>query len=226
MDAAKNFAKGTVDGAYDDEVTSIDLIAGDGNKFPAAPFNAVWWNATDYPDPADDPLVEIIRVTAKSTDTLTIQRGHEGTGVPGVAGVTHNTEGKVYKLIAPLTAKFVDEVLPATHAGDDYTVDVGGLTLSSGDALTINAVSTLLLSRGTVLRLTGTTSSLGDEEENNNGTALLIDDDQQTIGLRGKLASNQTTTASVGVGTITRKLEIFDLTGSSLGFIPIYSSIT
>ena len=55
MDAAKNFAKTTVtDGNYDDSSTEIDVITGGGAKFPAPPFNAVWWNVTDFADPSDD----------------------------------------------------------------------------------------------------------------------------------------------------------------------------
>jgi len=107
MDATKNFAKGTVATGYDDAVDTIDLNAGHGARFPAAPFNAVWWNATDYPDPSDDPNVEIIRVTNVSTDTLTITRAQESTSAS-----TKNTAGKTYKLIAGMTSGLVDQVLP------------------------------------------------------------------------------------------------------------------
>lgn len=34
---------------------------------------------TNYPDPSDDPYVEIVRVTGISTDTLTVTRAQEGT---------------------------------------------------------------------------------------------------------------------------------------------------
>src|SRR5215216_5966318 len=101
MDAIKNFAKATVfDGNYDDTATEIDVVASQGGRFPAAPFNAVWWNATDYPDPSDDPGVEIIRVTDVDADTLTITRGQEGT-----AAIEHNLAGKTYVLIAGMTAR-------------------------------------------------------------------------------------------------------------------------
>jgi hypothetical protein len=54
-----------------DTGTSAVLLAGDGAKLPAAPFNA-----TAYP-PGVDPLTttgEIVRVTVIATDTLTIVR--------------------------------------------------------------------------------------------------------------------------------------------------------
>src|SRR5688572_21008106 len=177
MDAAKNFAKGTVSTGYDDVATSIVLVTGDGARFPAVPFNATWWNATDFPDPSDDPSHEIVRVTARSTDTLTISRGEEGTGNPGVAGFEHDDEGKVYKLVAGLTAKVInDEMLPVARSGTSYEVDVvGSLTLESGDALNLNSAGSLRAAAngiGVVLDMSGTAASLGDVDENNSGVAI------------------------------------------------------
>jgi len=105
MDTTKNFAKGTLSGAYNNSTTTITLGSGDGDRFPATPFSAVWWNATDYTDPSDDPAVEIVRVTARSADTLTVTRAQEGT-----AAADHNTSGKTYKLLAGLTAGMFSEV--------------------------------------------------------------------------------------------------------------------
>ena len=99
LDATINFAKATVSAGYAAGVTSITLAAGGGARFPAVAFNAVWWNATDFFDPADDPSVEIVRVTNIVGDVLTITRGQEGT-----ADVNHNTAGKTYKLIEGLTS--------------------------------------------------------------------------------------------------------------------------
>lgn len=102
IDPVKNFAKATVSTTYDASATSIVLTSGHGAKFPApstdGAFNLVWWNSTDYPDPADDPNVEIVRVTARSTDTLTVTRAQEGTSAS-----TKNTGGKVYKMMLAIT---------------------------------------------------------------------------------------------------------------------------
>ena len=70
------------------------------------PFNASWWNSTDYPDPSDDPNVEIVRVTGISTDTLTITRAQEGTSAS-----TKNTSAKTYKLVAGASAKTLDDLV-------------------------------------------------------------------------------------------------------------------
>jgi hypothetical protein len=99
LDATKNFAKATLSAGFPAGALSIVLTAGGGARMGAVPFWGVWWNATDYSDPSDDPNVEIVRVTAIVVDTLTVTRGGQGT-----ADVNHNTPGKVYKFIAPLTS--------------------------------------------------------------------------------------------------------------------------
>jgi len=82
FDNKKNFAKGTLNGAINDTQTTLNLNPGDGAKFPDPPFNVVIWNKGVYEDPADDPNVEIVRVTDKgSGDDWTIIRAQEGTNV-------------------------------------------------------------------------------------------------------------------------------------------------
>lgn len=106
-DASKNFAKAQLAAGYASGVTSIVLVGGGGAKFPTPPFNAVWWNVTDYLDPADDPSVEVVRVTGIATDTLGITRGQEGT-----SAANHNTAGKSYMLVAGPTAKITTDLAP------------------------------------------------------------------------------------------------------------------
>lgn len=109
-DARKNFAKCTVSIGYSAVATSVALQSGDGAKLPQpstdGAFNVVWWNSTDYPDPADDPNVEIVRVTARSTDTLTVTRAQESTSAS-----TKNTSGKTYKMVLGPTVKTIDDLL-------------------------------------------------------------------------------------------------------------------
>jgi hypothetical protein len=111
-DAIKNFAKVTVSTGYNAAATSIVLTSGGGAKLPAVPFNLVWWNVTDYPDPSDDPNVEIVRVTAISTDTLTVTRAQESTSAS-----TKNTAGKTYQMIQAPTAKTITDLVPASNVG-------------------------------------------------------------------------------------------------------------
>lgn len=99
-----NFALGTVSTGYDAAAISIVLTTGHGARFPAGPFRATWWNQTDFPNPADDANREIVEVTTRSTDTLTIVRGLE-TGFGGLAASTKNTAGKVYGFALVMTAE-------------------------------------------------------------------------------------------------------------------------
>lgn len=133
IDQAKNFAKATVSVGYDASATSIALTAGHGSRLPAVPFNATWWNSTDYPDPSDDPNVEIVRVTARATDTLTVTRAQEAT-----TATTKNTSGKSYKLIAGPTARTINIEVYPTH----YNVKSFGLV---GDGTTDDTAAAIAM---------------------------------------------------------------------------------
>ena len=112
LDQRKNFAKGIVSTGYDAAATTIVLATSEGAKFPSFagnPFNVVWWNSTDFADPADDPTAEIVRVTARTGDTLTVTRAQEST----VASV-HNTSAKVYKMALCVTKKMIDDIEAVT----------------------------------------------------------------------------------------------------------------
>lgn len=104
LDPVRNFAKVLVSTGYDDTATSIVLTTGHGAKLPApstdGSFNLVWFNSTDYFDPGDDPNVEIVRCTARSTDTLTVVRGQEG-----IAASVKNISAKSYTMILSFTEK-------------------------------------------------------------------------------------------------------------------------
>jgi len=109
LDPAINFGKVTLSAGYASGITTVVLSTGDGAKLPdpatAGAFNLVWWNSTDYSDPADDPNREIVRCTARTTDTLTIIRAQEST-----SDNNHNTGGKTYKMILSITKKTIDDI--------------------------------------------------------------------------------------------------------------------
>lgn len=129
LDAVKNFAISDVSTGYDGSATSIVLASGGGAKFPAVPFNAVWWNKTDYPNPALDPNVEIVRVTAISTDTLTVTRGQES-----ISATTKNTGGKTYAMHQSITAKMIGDLKhPILQLDYVETTDIAnGLAIGNG----------------------------------------------------------------------------------------------
>jgi hypothetical protein len=99
-----NFGKVTVSTTYDAAATSIVLTAGHGSRLPSTfPYPLTWWNFTDYSDPADDPNREIVTVTNRAGDTLTVTRGVESTGAS-----TKNTASKTYKMLLGITKAMWD----------------------------------------------------------------------------------------------------------------------
>ncbi len=97
LDPVKNFAKVTVSQGYSGWATSIDLASGQGSLLPQpstdGAFFLAWWNSTDYNDPADDPLVELIYVLTRSGDTLTVLRGQGGTNA-----TNKDYYGRIYRM--------------------------------------------------------------------------------------------------------------------------------
>lgn len=101
-----NFAVTTASAGYNSAATTVVLTTGHGAKLPSSyPFYLVWWNSTDYASPDSDPNVEIIEVTNRSSDTLTVVRGQDGT-----TAVNHNTAGKTYTLYLAFIKKYYDKI--------------------------------------------------------------------------------------------------------------------
>ena len=117
LDPVINGGKGDVSTGYAAGATAIVLAGGEGANFPATfDYNLVWWNSTDYTNPEDDPNVEIVRVTNRVVDTLTVTRGQEGT-----ADVNHNDGGDTYTMILAITKKMIDDIDAHAHAEADAT---------------------------------------------------------------------------------------------------------
>lgn len=134
MDPVTNFAKANVSLGYLAAAVSIVLETGGGALFPApataGAFNLVWWNWTDYRDPALDPLKEIIRCTARTADTLTITRAQEGT-----TATNKNIAGKIYCVALVLTKKMYDDLATQTNKLIGTNVTAANLnTLTGGVA--------------------------------------------------------------------------------------------
>jgi hypothetical protein len=134
-----NFGKVQVSTGYDSTATSIVLTGGGGAKLPTPPFNLVWWNSTDYSDPADDLYVEIVRCTNKVSDTLTITRAQEGT-----AASNKNLTGKTYKMILAPTKKIVDDLvsdIAAKESTANKNIANGYAPLDSGVHVPLSNIS-------------------------------------------------------------------------------------
>lgn len=112
LDNVANFVQVQASTGYSSGATTIVLQSGQGARLPATPFNLIWWNSTDYPNPANDPNVEIVRVTNVATDTLTITRGQESTSASN-----KNTGSKTYSLVLGITAKMIADIGTQTLNG-------------------------------------------------------------------------------------------------------------
>lgn len=101
-----NFGKVTVSTGYTSSATSIVLTTGHGSRLPNTfPYPLIWWNSTDYTDPADDPNREIVTVTARTSDTLTVTRAAEST-----TASNKNTASKTYTMVLSITKAMWDSV--------------------------------------------------------------------------------------------------------------------
>lgn len=102
MDNYKNFAYTQVLTAPSPATsgTSLTLPTGHGSLFPVAPFQVTVWPAATVPTASN---AEIMRVTAKAGDTLTVTRAQEGTSARAV--VTGD------QISASLTAKTMTELV-------------------------------------------------------------------------------------------------------------------
>lgn len=157
LDPVTNFAIAVID-AIDDSATTANLASGKGALFPApatdGAFNVIIFNSTDYRSPSDDPNKEILRITGRSTDALTFTRAQEGT-----SAATHNTGGKVYKIVLANTKKMRDDI-EAKIAGTNVPVKASGSDINTGTDDAKFATSKAIAD--SFLGVQGGWSSLGD----------------------------------------------------------------
>ncbi len=119
FDSHLNFAYGTVATAPSPATsgTSLVLATGQGALFPAAPFNAVIWPTGVS---ALSTNAEVVRVTAKSTDTLTIVRAQESSTARSVIATD--------QIAAAITAKTITDLenaIPYFYPGAYGTFGTG-----------------------------------------------------------------------------------------------------
>jgi hypothetical protein len=137
VDPIRNLTKVTVLTGYDSTSTTVVLASGEGSKLPDpatyGAFNLVWYNSTDYNDPADDPYVEIIRCTARTSDTLTVERAQDNT-----TAQNHNIVAKTYKMKMAVTRKIIEDLRTP------ILVDPAGYSWQLGVDASGSVITTLL----------------------------------------------------------------------------------
>lgn len=162
FDNHKNFAGTVVVTPPTPAASGTTLIVFDGTVFPAAPFNISIWPSNATPTPTN---AEVARVTAISSNTLTITRAQESsvaraitTGDNVANTVTKKALADLEGVVAPLNTLASGGVLSATALGVPVTsaaLTANGFVLGGGAGAV--PTSTAALTTGQIL--VGVTSS-------------------------------------------------------------------
>ena len=161
MDQKINFGQVLVSGGYDDTATSITLQTGQGATLPDPSgdnYNLVWFDATNYTVPSADPNVEIVRVTAKSGDVLTVTRNQESTGAS-----TKNTGSATYVMYNSWTAKDGSDLNTELAAKLDLAGGplTGAIDEAKGNDIASATTTDIGAATGNYVDITGTTTITG-----------------------------------------------------------------
>jgi hypothetical protein len=152
FDAHKNLAIATVTTATGAAGTTLGVGVGEGARFPAAPFNATVWPFDMAPDPT---TAEVVRVTARTGDSLTITRAQEGTTARAIIVGDF--------VAATITAKSLTDIESGVNfplIATPGTVTAAGLIATTQQGITRNANNDRLNLIGGVDGTTGAYLSL------------------------------------------------------------------
>jgi len=157
FDAHKNLAITAVATAPSPPTSGLSLVvtAGEAARFPAPPFNATVWPASAIPTPVN---AEVVRVTAITTNTLTIVRAQEGSVARAI------TVGDL--IAATVTAKTITDLEAQAPITGTWTPVLAGDGATSGQVYTTQTGIYVKVGRSVFayayinLQVKGTTSGL------------------------------------------------------------------
>jgi microcystin-dependent protein len=145
----KNNAFSTLASGITAIATTITVAAGTGSRFPAAG-GADYFYATLI-DTSNN--LEVVKVTSRSTDTLTVVRGQDGT-----TGRIYSSGARIeLRVTAALLADIRDSITPADGTVTTAKIVDANVTLAKLAA----AVQALLVPTGTVAPYAGTAEPTG-----------------------------------------------------------------
>jgi hypothetical protein len=142
MDAHKNFAYSTVAVAPSPPISgaSLTVVTGEGARFPAPPFNATVWPVGALALPSN---AEVVRVTARTSDTLTLLRAQESSSARAIGVGDQIAATITTKVITDIESAFPALPLALASGGTGANLSAtGGVSqylrqLSAGAALTV-----------------------------------------------------------------------------------------
>lgn len=167
MDNHKNFAYSTVATAPSPATsgTSLTVAAGQGTRFPTAPFNATVWPANSQPLSTN---AEIVRITAIATDVFTIVRAQEGSSARTVIVGD--------QIAATITDKTLTDIqsLTVSTISSNTTLTTQDVVFASG-TITLTLPSAVTATRPIYIKNvgTGTIKVVGPSSQTIDGTTQL-----------------------------------------------------
>jgi hypothetical protein len=129
FDDHSNLAYSTLANSPGTSGTTFILQSGESARFPTTPFNATVWptGSTALNTGVAATTAEIVRVTAITTDTLTVTRSAESIG----SGATAANVVSGYQIIAALTDKTLTDIESAINLLSAFTSVTSNTTLTS-----------------------------------------------------------------------------------------------
>ena len=220
VDAHPNFAYSTVATAPVPAASGTTLVvaADDGTKFAAFPFNATVWPAGVQPTDAN---AEIVRITGRTVDTLTITRSQESTSARTIV-----VGDQIAVTVTAKSLTDVEAVAAAAYApgGTDVAVADGGTGASTAATARTNlglAIGTDVQAQDAELAAIAALTSAADRVPyfTGAGTAALATltaagrallDDADVAAQRTTLEVSKRSAGGVSVATIRNSVECGD----------------
>lgn len=170
---------------YDSRDNNIILSKGDGDKLPDplnGSYDLVWWNVSDYVNPANDPYAEIVKCIAKVGDTVIVMRPLDGTasdkniigktyGITPIYTDTGDTIGTLsYYNIPQVHSSAYHDSTVETSAGStakvsahNVTTGVHGVSGSVAGTAGIQTFSSKILDNTNTITVTDTNFTIQDD---------------------------------------------------------------
>lgn len=120
---------------------TINLVAGEGAKFPALT-GSDYFMLTLVKLIGGAPVMEIVKVTARAGDTLTVVRGQEGTAATtfsaGDRAENRLTAGALDRLVTPIDKTVTNATANGAVTLDCSTANIFELTLTGAATLSLS----------------------------------------------------------------------------------------